>query len=282
MKTSNRSTRFSAAHIEALFDAVLDDDVVDAQVTLPENLPMPQGDALLADCFSLAHQLWREGVDANAFNTLLTRLIAQGDLEEQDRLLYKYARAKFKHLRFAFVLYDRRHRSPNLFKWLTALQGHLQDAFRNRRRLAVIGLALALRLLLSKPGWWVLRREAASVRLDDARGFCRFLDAEIATVRAAMGDSHLSGREFHSLRKIASRYVSFIDTFRTLRPSEDLRKTSRYLAAINGLMGSMHDELVQRRSEGTGHDHRDPIEIPEDIARLWRGLLTRFNPIAPC
>lgn len=270
--------RFSAAQVHALFDAVLHDDVVDPHVELPQAIPAVGDRAGLAACFTLAHQLWADGVDRSAMNSLLAKLLARGDLDPADRLAYKYIRARFKHLRFALVLYDRRHRSPLLFKWVTALQGHLQDAFRNGQKVSVRLLALLLRCLTTRPAWWLLSREAGQVRLEDKAGFEVFVASQFATLRKAVSAPHLTGKQFHAARKIISRYVSFIDTLRTIHPGEDAWKMSRYLSAINGLMGGLHDDLVKAHATKAGDYSKDPIVLPEDIAVRLRALLARMEP----
>lgn len=265
--------RFPAAQVDALFDAVLNDDVVDPHVELPAKVPQVADGQVLSDCFALAYQLWTDGVDRREMNRLLMTLLAKGDLNGEERLAYKYIRAKFKHLRFALVLYDQRHRSPLLFKWMTALQGHLQDAFRNGQAAPARLHALVLRAMMVRPVWWLITREASHVALDNPAGFAGFIDGQMASLRKAMAADQLTGGTFHASRKVISRYVSFIDTLRTLHPGDDVWKMSRYLSAINGLMGSLHDDLVEAHATGQGDYHKDQVVLPADIAARLTALL---------
>jgi len=86
----------------------------------------------------------------------------------------------------------------------------------------------------------------------------------------------LSGKEFHTVRKIISQQVSCFDTLRTLNPQNlHLRQVSRYLAAINGLMGDRHDEMV--RDSLTGRNAYDsPSRLDDDIRQRLALWLERY------
>lgn len=271
---SNRHT-YSRQTLDALFQAVEMNDVVDPVVSLPDAILVPCSAQDMQRCFDLCLQFWRERADRTRMRELLDRLLVAGDLPLDARVRYKHIRAAYKQLRFALVLYGRRHKAPFLFRSTVAVMGLLQDAFRNRRRLAVQGYALALRLLLSWPVAMGVNREIAAVRLDDADGFHAFREAEFRRLKDGLAGGRLTGHRFHMMRKIVSRQVSFHDAMRTLAPSEQLYRMSRFLSAINGLMGSMHDDLVERSAMGHGHYHRDDFPLPRDIADRLEALVAR-------
>lgn len=269
--------RFSDAQCAALFEAVLIDDEVDAHTELPERITLDHNPAELLDCYRICRQLWRTGVDRDAMIACNATLMREGDLGSEDRLRFKYARAKFKHLRFAHALYGERHTYPILFDWMTVLLGHLQDAFKNGRTDTARREALLCRLFLARGPWRLLEREVDHLTPTTSAGFRVYITHEIASLEGILSHELLTGAQFHATRKIASRLVSFYDTLRTIAPSDEAFKMSRALAAINGLMGAMHDLLIERRVAGTQDYHRDPFALPAEIRDRIAALVARYR-----
>jgi len=266
---------FPPETLHALFEAVEIDDVVDPDVGLPDPIDLHCSREEMGRCFALCLDFWSEGVRRNDLLRLVSTLLRKGDLSPAERLQYKHIRAKYKHLRFALVLYDARHRVPPLFSLAVAIMGHLQDAFRNGRRGAVTGYALLLRAMLARPFWAMVKRRARAIRLDTADGFLAYRKAEIRRLAKALEQERLTGHEFHTMRKIVSRHVSFYDTLRSLRPSEHHYKMSRYLSAINGLMGSRHDDMIEQAVSGQ-RAYRTAAPLDADIWRRVEGLVARY------
>lgn len=271
-RATNREEVFTPETLEALFEAVEMDDVVDPVVSLPDPIPVDCTEAEMRRCLSLCVEFWRAGTDRGAMRDLAGTLVLTGDLPQDARVRYKHIRARYKQLRFALVLYGRRHKAPLLFRSTVAVMGHLQDSFRNRRRLAVLGYGMALRLMMARPVWMAVLWELRRVRLDDADGFLAFRRREFARLGRALAGGPVTGHAFHVMRKIVSRQVSYYDTRRTLEPEENLYRMSRFLSAINGLMGSMHDDLVEQAGAGHRDYHRDRFPLPEDIGRRLEAL----------
>jgi len=257
--------RFAPEILDTLLLAIDLDDVVDPVVHLPEPIPVACTQEEMAQCFSLCLQLWDEGVDRRTLRTLAHRLIIHGDLTEDDRFRYKQIRAFYKQLRFALALYGKRHKPPLLFRISVALMGQLQDAFRNRQRRAILTHGLMLRAMLCWPVWQAVRWEVNRTQIDNAAGFLAFRAAEFGRLRQWLTSDALTSHIFHSMRKIISRQVSFYDARKTLRPDDDYYKMSRFLSAINGLMGRMHDDLVEQHVAGQRDYHRDRVDLPIDI-----------------
>jgi hypothetical protein len=265
-------TPFPPSVIEALFEAVEMDDVVDPVVSLPDPLPLACNAAEMRRCLDLCLQFWREGAIRQDLLSLTGTLLRTGDLPPDQRRRYKLIRARYKHLRFALVLYSAAHRAPLLFRATVAVMGHLQDAYRNARRGAVLRTALVLRLLLTWPVWFAVQRQVGTARLDDAQGFLRYRLAELQRLSQWLAAETLTAHRFHAMRKIVSRMVSFYDTRRSLTPCEETYRMSRYLSAINGLMGGMHDDLVESAASGLQDYHRDAFLLPEDIRSRLQAL----------
>src|SRR6201999_29856 len=102
-------------------------------------------------CYALCLQFWQDGVHRKELLQLVDKLLRNEGLSADDRMLYKYIRARYKHLRFARRLYGKRHRSGLVFDITTRVMGHLQDAFRSGRRTGVLRHGRRLKLLLSRP-----------------------------------------------------------------------------------------------------------------------------------
>jgi len=267
---------YSQEVLGALFEAIEMDDVVDPVVSLPDPIPVDCTRDEMQRCLDLCRQFWRERASRAEMRELVGTLLLTGDLPQDARKRYKHIRAAYKHLRFALVLYGASHKAPLLFRSTVAVMGHLQDAFRNRRRAAVLGYAIALRVLLSWPVWTAVRREVSGVTLDDAAGFLAYRKAEFRRLRGWLSTGSLTGHRFHSIRKVVSRQVSFYDTLRTLEPEEQGYRMSRFLSAINGLMGSMHDDLVEQAGKGHRDYHRDDFPMPEDILSRLKALTAAY------
>jgi hypothetical protein len=267
---------FSPQVLGALFDAVEMDDVVDPVVSLPDTIPTACDQDEMRRCLALCIQFWREGAIRADLKTLANTLLRTGDLRTEDRRRYKLIRARYKHLRFALVLYGAQHQAPPLFRATVVVMGHLQDAYRNNRRSAVLGYALVLRLLLTRAIWWAVHREVAKVRIDDAAGFRDYRRSEIGLLDQWLADPSLTAHRFHAMRKIVSRLVSFYDTRRCIEPDDRALRMSRYLSAINGLMGEMHDELVERSMAGQQDYHHDAMVLPADIHQRLQALTQAY------
>lgn len=263
--------------LDALFEAVETDDVVDPVVSLPDPIPVACDVQEMRQCLALCVQFWREGVSRTELCDLTATLLATSDLPPDARVRFKHTRARYKHLRFALVLYGKRHRAPPLFRVTVAVMGNLQDAFRNGRRSAVMGYALLLRLLVCWPLWLAVRGEVAAVRLDDAAGFLAFRNEEVGRLKRWLGEGTLTAHRFHAMRKIVSRLVSYYDTMRVLEPDDRMFRMSRFLSAINGLMGSLHDDLVEATLAGRRDYNRDALDLPQDIRDRLQAL-TRAYP----
>lgn len=266
---------FPARILDAMFYAVDTDDLVDPEVSLPDPVPVACTRDEMRRCLDLCVQFWEEAADREVMSKLAGRLLRTHDLSPQERVEYKHIRARYKHLRFAFVLYGTKHKPPPLFAATVAVMGHLQDAFRIGNRAGVRRYGFLLRTLLSKPVWQYVKREVASVKLDNASGFLAFRRGEVRKIERALNDT-VTSHGFHSIRKIVSRQVSFYDTLKTLEPDDRLYEVSRFLSAINGLMGSMHDGLVEQAGAGQRSYHRDVLELPNDIRTRLETLVANY------
>lgn len=272
--------RFGTDVVAKMLLAIDMDDVVDPVVHLPAQIPIDCSQEDMELCFSLCVQIWQEGADRSTMHRLVRRLLVRGDLNADERAQYKQIRALYKHLRFALALYSRQHKPPLLYRVTVALMGHLQDSFRNGQRRATMGYGALLQVMLWRPVWNIVQLEVRRTRLDSPAGLFAFRSREFARLRNWLGSVALTSHMFHAMRKVISRQVSFYDTMKTLRPSEEFYRMSRFLSAINGLMGQMHDDLVEERDGGKRNYHRDMVNVPADIRqRLEKVAFAMPTPV---
>lgn len=171
----------------------------------------------------------------------LLRLIckqAKGDeLTADERKQFKYMRARYKHLRFAQRLYLKSIR-PDFYSAKRPFLGRFQDGFRNGKKNIVSYYGNLLRVYLSSPVWSLVNYSLRHSQLESVSGFIAYRQKQMHTLKEIIAKSRLTGREFHDVRKIISQQVSYYDTLRSLDPeNKEALQISRFLAAINGLMG---------------------------------------------
>jgi hypothetical protein len=270
------AVRFRPAQLYALYGAIRVNDAIDPQVAAPAAVRLDYKRGELIEAFCLSRQLWREGFDRAALIKMATGLRRDEPFDPEMQQWFKHARAKFKHLRFAFVLYAADHRCPVALKAITTVMGQLQDAVRSGRRGAVIRQAGLLRVLLGPLPQQRLAREVDRLAPSDTAGFSRFVAGQMASLREMLAHQTMTGHRFHAGRKIISRQVSFHDDMRTLSADPDHAAMSRYLAAINGLMGKFHDDLVVRHARGELNYARDNMVVPPDISDRLRTLVALY------
>jgi len=267
--------KFPAETLRQLFDAVEVDDAVDAHVSLPDPIVLACPQESIASCYALCLQFWEDGVARADLLGLVEKLLRHEGLSAEERQHYKHMRARYKHLRFAQRLYGRRHRSAFLFDLTTRVLGHLQDAFRSGRRGATVYQGLKLRLLLSKPVWSIVRRRMETTRLDSEAGLVAYQRAEMRRLKKLLARSTFTGDEFHDVRKIISMQVSYYDTLRSLGRNDHAWQMSRFLAAINGLMGARHDEMVAEALSGRRR-YGTPAPLARDTRTRLETLVSRY------
>ncbi|TDT00091.1 hypothetical protein [Erwinia rhapontici] len=242
---------FSPETLQLLFSAINEDDLVDENVSLPPRIDVQCTQDSLRENYALCLQYWEEGVDRHELLHLVRELLRGDTLSDNARMQFKYIRSRYKHLRFAQRLYSKKHLSRLWFSKTTVLLGKLQDAFRNSNIRAVKFYAGILCFYLSKPIWNWVYFSLRDMPLDSASHFIAYRKKQIRKLQVLIAKTALTGREFHAVRKIVSQQVSYYDTLRSIDPgNQDFHQISRFLAAINGVMGDKHDEMVADNLSG--------------------------------
>ncbi|QWT21657.1 hypothetical protein KPL74_06535 [Bacillus sp. NP157] len=267
--------KFPAETLGRLFDAVDVDDIIDAHTALPDPIVLACPDDSVRRCYALCLQFWEDGVSRDELLKLVDKLLRNEGLSADERLQYKHIRARYKHLRFAQRLYRKNHRSNFLFDLTTRVLGHLQDAFRGGKRNAMVRHGMKLRVLLAPPIWAWIHRALRQTQLDSEAGVIAYQQAEMRRLKKAVARATFAGDQFHMVRKIVSMQVSYYDTLRVLAPNEHAYRMSRFLAAINGLMGARHDEMVAESLSGRRH-YGTPAPLAQETRSRLETLVARY------
>lgn len=267
---------FPQKDLDTLFDYILLDDVPHPEIPCPQDgLPRCSEEEIRAG-YRLSWQLLERGVNRRVFRRLIAKIMFSGTASPQEQLTFKYMRARFKHMRFACANFDKKHRYPFTMHIVTILMGNMQDAFKNRQRRATWFYGLTVWLILTPFLYWLVRGPLLAFDPETPEGLVLYQRRENEKLCWMLKNSdRKTGHEFHNMRKIISRRTAFNDTLRTIRPSAELNQLSEYLATINGMMGDMHDELVEKKLDGTQNYKKDRFQPPEEILARLQEFLAR-------
>ncbi|MDF1587580.1 MAG: hypothetical protein P1P93_00240 [Gammaproteobacteria bacterium] len=267
---------FTAQQCDDLFAAVLVHDEIHADAVLPDSIHLDYTQQQLKQCYALCRQLWQQGVERDSLINLVNKLLSDQTLTAEQQLVFRDIRAKMKHLRFAYQTLDHRHKYPTKFHWLTAALGYLQDAFRNKQTNAIIRFAMRSRLFLTHPFYHFVVKEIDNFKPSMPENFQHHINNEINFIRTKLTEDEITSREFHEMRKVISRLVALYDNLKILYPMQYHNQISKYLGTINGLMGSLHDELIAKKFNKTQNYYSDTFKIPADIESRLTALTEKF------
>lgn len=276
-KKSDQPKAFTAAQCDELFAAVLVHDELYPEAKLPDTIHLNYSQEQLGQCYQICQQLWQEGPSRVALCQMVNKIYQQGELNEQDQYDYYCMRAKIKHLRFAYVMFDKRHRYPRVFHLMTAVMGHLQDVLKNAQHSSVWPAALLVRLFLSKSLYALAVREIEGFQPTTVESFQQYVRGEINFIRLNLAKEKVTSHEFHDMRKVISRQVAMYDNLKTLYPSDYHQSISKCLSTLNGLMGSMHDQLISKKFDKSQHYYKDKFVMPSEIRVRLEQLISKYS-----
>ena len=271
-----RPVNFSAAQCDALFSAVLVHDQLYPDAVLPDTIHLDYTSEQLNECFQICQQLWQAGPNRQYLKQMIEKIYSLGELDAEDQYAYYCMRAKIKHLRFAFVMFDEKHKYPMIFHWMTAVMGHLQDVLKNAEHSSVKFAALLVKLFLSKPFYAMAANEIEKFQPSSVESFRQYVLDEMHYIRMNLAKGPVSSHEFHEMRKVISRQVAMYDNFKTLYPSAYHQSISQCVSTLNGLMGSLHDELIAKKFDKTQHYYKDKFVIPDEIRLRLEQLANKY------
>ena len=268
---------FTPVQCEALFAALLVHDDLYPETSLPDSIPLDYTQEQLSQCYLISQQLWHEGISRKALCEITDKICKQGKLNEQDQYTYYCMRAKIKHLRFAYVMFDERHRYPRVFHWMTAAMGHLQDVLKNPQQSSVWFEAFLVRLFLSKPLYSMAIKEISGFKPSTPKLFRSYMQEGIDYIRGQLEKYEMTSYEFHEIRKVISRQVAFYDCIDILYPTNCQHALLLYLSTLNGLMGNFHDELIVRKFNKAQDYYKDTFIMPEEIRLRLKALTEKYH-----
>ncbi|WP_354624307.1 hypothetical protein [Psychromonas sp. MME2] len=275
--TIDQPLPFTREQCEKLFAAVLVHDDIYPNATLPDEIHLNYSQAQLNQCYQLCLQLWELGVQRQTLKALIFKIYRQHQLDPAEQEVYKDIRAKFKHLRFAYVTCGENHTYPNLFSNLTRKMGKFQDAFKNKKYSNMKWAVNRLRILLTPFVYRFITREVEHFKASSTETFQHYIHSEIDFIRLHLKQSEVTGKEFHETRKVISRQVALYDNLKVLYPSQYHNKISEYLSTINGMMGSFHDDLIITKFADPEKYFEDTFPIPAEIKVRLESYTQKFQ-----
>ncbi len=275
---TNSSSIFSAEQLDTLFSAILVHDESHLDAELPDTICLDYSQQQLKQCYQISLQLWEDGVDRKYLSRIAEKAFWYRRLNAEDQLAFMQVRAKLKHMRFAYMTFDSRHRYPVKFHRITRKMGRLQDALKNEEGRAVMKIAMRLRFFLTRYSYSFSTKEIECFQLCTPESFSRHINNQIQFIRLSLSKKVISSKEFHQVRKVISQQGALYDNLKSLYPSPYHQSISLYLSTINGLMGSMHDELISRKFNKSQEYESYTFKMPEEIRRRLAALTERYEP----
>ena len=258
-----------------LLRAIARHDSIDLSARLPDQVRLQHGPDLLHQCRVLSADLWRQ-VDAPALKRLVSFLACGKRPSSADLCLLKDARARAKQLRFIETIFECQHPKLGALDRLTRYMGQAQDALRCKRPIAAAARCLLLRIVL------VRSQALFAWCLDGAEQpkpaqVAQHILAMTGALQTAVAAGNLTNQKFHGTRKIISRLVAFYDTLTVLRPTSENHSVDRFLSTINGMMGSLHDVMVQEKVRNRRGYRENVKPLPPAIAQRLLKLIQMFE-----
>lgn len=278
---NNEQNLFSKAQCDNLFSAILVHDDLYPHAKLPDVIHLDYTQQQLQQCYLICKQLWQQGVNRKVLRGIIDNIANQQTLTKEEQLHYKYVRAKFKHLRFAFICFEQKHHYPFVFHRMTILMGKLQDAIKNQQLSGVKRLTFVLKLLLSRFCFHFMEKEIENFVCCEPESFQQYIYHEIDFLSIHLAKDKVTSKQFHEMRKVISRQVALYDNLKTLYPSTYHNSISEYLSTLNGVMGGMHDTLIAKKFEKSQHYYVDTFELPEDIKNRLVIYVDKFKHSSP-
>lgn len=271
---------FSEHQCQQLYGMICVDDEINLQSTLPAQINFNYRQKQLIEGFIISRQLWLEGITEKRFPKIIHQLCSSYEISEEDKVIYKMVRAKFKHLCYAFRGFDSRHKRPFLLGHTTGLLGIIQDGFKNKKNNIVIPNALLLNTLWNNKGLSLLKREAFRFFPCDVESFANTIHKRVAFIQnEIIQNPTFSAHQFHILRKQMSMLSAVYGTLDVLFPSPYHHQVFQYLATINGLMGDYHDILIEKKLNKTQNYFFDRFIIPAEISSRLTVFTKHFKAI---
>ena len=268
---------FSIEQCNELFAAILVHDDIDLAAELPDVIHLEYSQYQLTQCYRICLQLWQEGVDRKVLSRVAENFYWHRSIDPEAQLAFKTMRAKFKHLRFAYMTFDTRHCYPPEFHRIIRKMGNLQDAFKYDQSEYLRRSAIYVRLLSINFVYAFSTRKIKQFQPTTTAAFRDYVNNEIHLIRMNLVEEEVTGRVFHEMRKVISRQVALYDNLKTLYPSPYHRNISRYLSTINGLMGNMHDELIAKHFDDSQDYETYTFKVPENIRQRLIALAQRYE-----
>lgn len=275
----NLDEQFTLAQCKSLFDAIQVNDKITLEANLPETLHLKYSKEQFQQCYLISLQLWKQGVDRRHLKSLIVKISDQNSCSLEESKTYKHMRAKFKHLRFCYGICGEKHHYPYLFNRLTIKMGKFQDAFKSEQYSNIKKLTLQLNFYLNGLVYWQITREISAFKASNTEKCTRYIKDEIDFIRTHLQKEKITSKDFHEMRKVVSRQSALYQTLKVLYPSDYHNEIAAYLSTINGMMGSLHDELILDKFNDESNYYQENLSMPLDIKSRLMAYTQKFSNI---
>jgi len=272
-----RVRRFTNDQCHKLFADVLIHDDPYPNAKLPKEIHLDYSQQQLSDCFQICLELWKLDVSRDILNKTIKNIAQSGALDQHNKMGFKHIRANFKHLRFAYITFSKKHRVPFLFHSFIAVMGYLQDTLKTNQKRGIFSSAYVLQFCTKKWSYSTIVRKLDQFQPSNTEGFRNFVNSEINFIADRLTCEKVTGHIFHRMRISISRQVALYDNLKNLYPSDYHTSISQFLSTLNGMMGGLHDELIVKKYNKTQDYHDDLFDIPVEIRRKLTELVQSYQ-----
>ena len=274
---TNQPLLFTGEQRTSLFSAILvhDDCYLDAK--LPEKIHFNYSQEQISKCYQICLELWQQGVKRKSLRRLIRKYFKFRSVKSECKHDFKNMRAKFKHLRFAHATFTKEHSYPWTFHIMVSLMGLLQDASKNHQRNVVKFASASILMFLSKLCYKTMAKRLKSFSPSTPKSLQDYTIKKMLFIQINLNRNKITARGFHRMRVIISQQVALYDNLKTLYPSDYHSSISKYLSTLNGMMGSLHDELVIKKYNKTFDYNNDYFAIPNEIRERLTNYVNKFG-----
>lgn len=297
---SSRSEQFSTPSSlnEKLFQALLIHDNSYPLAKLPKQLTFDFSKKSLTAYYSINYILWAKTFDpvrlidhirfimkanqylahtpsasAGHMPLIHPQILAHHESE------FKNIRAAAKQMRFAYLLFGKKHEEPKRLDTLTTSLGHFKDAISHGELEAAANYLEKIERLLGQKELNKMQEELLSLNLSNEDSLKKFIAEELKFLKKTMSDKKITGKDFHDSRKVMSRLVALFDTLQTVTPSAGYLAVVQVLSTFNGQMGRMHDELIEAHYQNQLDYKKDKFPLSIELQKSILEFIKKFRDL---
>lgn len=253
--------------------AVQAHDVDYGGVRFPNQVEVAMDPESLKRYFHSIREYWKNR--PKGFFALLEKAKDQ-ELSAEDLQALKSLRGRLRIVRFGFNLLDKRHQSPETINWIVKTTGALTDAYKNGHHGRANATAKTLLEYFGERNWLEIEEEIHSFKTSSEESFREYLKDQVAKLGKGLESHRMTAEQFHDLRKIVSRLLTFFDILMADLPADDVKAAFRFLSTTQYRMGRIHDHLVKLHLANRFDYHNDRFRMSKDLHERLATIVRKF------